>query len=151
MKENRKEAEFKKENSVICLKGFIAEIPSTKAGEKGLLTSLEFSKRCNYKKLEQYQKSLKKKEVLVHKKCPRDFTDIKRSLQYSDVTTSKPKKSKIQYETIFMENVLLFMFQRSRCDDKHPKRKQIFNITLISIRNQILEHCRNRLMNGQTL
>ena len=64
MKENRKEAEFKKENSVICLKGFIAESPSTKAGEKGLLTSLEFSKRCNYKKLEQYQKSLKKKKFL---------------------------------------------------------------------------------------
>ena len=45
MKENRKEAEFKNENSVICLKGFKAEILSTKVGEKGLLTSLEFSKR----------------------------------------------------------------------------------------------------------
>ena len=89
MKENRKEAEFKNENSVICLKGFKAEILSTKVGEKGLLTSLEFSKRCNYMQLEQ---KLEKKEVLVHKKCRRDFTDIKRSLQYSEVTTSKPKK-----------------------------------------------------------
>ena len=92
MKENRKEAEFKKEKSVIYLKGFIAEILSTKVGEKGLLTSLEFSKQCNYMQLEQYLKKLEKKEVLVHKKCRRDFTDIKRSLQYSDVTASKPKK-----------------------------------------------------------
>ena len=60
MKENRKEAEFKNENSVICLKGFKAEILSTKVGEKGLLTSLEFSKRCNYMQLEQYLKKLEK-------------------------------------------------------------------------------------------
>ena len=83
MEENRKEAEFKKENCVICLKGFIAEIPPTKVRK---------SKRRNYTQLEQYRKMLEKKEVLVHKKCSRDFTDIKRSLQCSDVTTSKPKK-----------------------------------------------------------
>ena len=55
-KEDRKETEFKKENCVICLKGFIAEIPPTKVGEKGLLTLIEFSKRRNYTQLEQYLK-----------------------------------------------------------------------------------------------
>ena len=44
MEENRKEAKFKKENCVICLKGFKAETPPTKVGEKGLLTLIEFSK-----------------------------------------------------------------------------------------------------------
>ena len=29
-------------------------------------------------------------------------------------------------------------------DDKHPNRKQIFNVTMIPFRNQVLEHCRNR-------
>ena len=92
MEENRKETEFKKENCVICLKGFKAETPPTKVGEKGLLTLIEFSKQSNYTQLEQYLKMLEKKEVLVHKKYRRDFHDIKRFLQCSDVTTSKPKK-----------------------------------------------------------
>ena len=93
MEENRKEAEFERENYVICLKVVIAEISPTKVGEKGrLLTLTEFSKRWNYTQLEKNLKKLEKK-VLVHKKGYRDFTDIKRSLQYSDVTTSKPKKN----------------------------------------------------------
>ena len=84
------------------MKGFIAEIPPTKVGEKGLLTLNEFSKQRSYTQLKQYLKKLeKKKEVLVHKKCRRDFTNI-RSLQCRDVATSKPKKNKIQYEAIFM-------------------------------------------------
>ena len=69
MEENRKEAEFKKENCVICLKGIIAEIPRTKVGKKRLLTLIEFSKRHKYTQLEQYLKKLKRKEVLVYKKC----------------------------------------------------------------------------------
>ena len=32
---------------MICLKGFIAEIPPTKVGEKGPLTLTEFSKQRN--------------------------------------------------------------------------------------------------------
>ena len=67
MEENRKEAEFKKENCVICLKGFIAEVPPTKVTkvcEKGLLTLIEFSKGRNYTQLEQYLKKLEKKKFL---------------------------------------------------------------------------------------
>ena len=67
MEENRKEAEFKKENCVICLTGFIAEIPPTKATkvcEKGLLTLIEFSKGSNYTQPEQYLKKLQKKKFL---------------------------------------------------------------------------------------
>ena len=70
----------------------IAEIPPTTVGKKGLLTLIEFRKRRSYRQLEQYLKKLEKKEVLVRKKCRSDFTDTKRSLQCSDVTTSKPKK-----------------------------------------------------------
>ena len=61
MEGNRKEAEFKKENCVICLKGFIAEIPPTKVGKKELLTLTEFSKRRNNTQLEQYLKKFGKK------------------------------------------------------------------------------------------
>ena len=61
MKENKKEAEFKNENNVICLKGFIAENPPTKVGEKGLLTLIEFSKQRNYTQTEQYLKKLEKR------------------------------------------------------------------------------------------
>ena len=39
-------------------KGFIAEIPPTKVGEKGLLTLTEFSKRRNSTHIEQYLKKL---------------------------------------------------------------------------------------------
>ena len=61
MGENRKEAEFKKENCMICLKGFIAEIPPTKVGGKGLLTLNEFNKQRNYTQLKKDLKKLEKK------------------------------------------------------------------------------------------
>ena len=114
----------------------IAEISPTKVGEKWrLLTLTEFSKRWNYTQLEQNLKKLEKK-VLVHKKCCRDFTDIKRSLQYSDVTTSKPKKIEIQ--------CCFLCSKEAKRDDQHSSRKQIFNVTLIPFRRKNLEPCRNR-------
>ena len=134
MEENRKEAEFKKENCVICLKGVIAENPRTKVGKKGLLTLIEFSKRHKYTQLEQYLKKLKRKEVLVYKKCPRDFTDIKRS----KLTLRSSRES-------FSWKTYCFLCSKEvERDDKDPNRKQIFNVTLIPFRNLILEHCRNR-------
>ena len=51
---------------MICLKGFIAEIPPTKVGEKGLLTLTEFSKQRIYTQLEQYlKKKLEKKKKFL--------------------------------------------------------------------------------------
>ena len=87
---------------------------------------------------------LEKKEVLVHKKCSRDFTDRKRSLQCSDVTTSKPKKVRSSMKPFSWKKCCFLCSKDAERDDKHPNGKQIVNVTLIPFRNEILEHCRNR-------
>ena len=129
------------------MKEFIAEIPPTKIGEKGLLTLIEFSKRRNYTQLEQYLKKFGKKKFLSMKKifnCRRDFTDIKISLQYSSVTTSKPKKLRSSMEQFSWKTCCFLCSKKAERDENHPNRKQIFNVTLIPFQNQILEHCRDR-------
>ena len=98
MEEEKAETEFKKENCVICLKEFSAENPPTKVGERGLSTLIDFSERRNRTTLKQYLNKLQKEEVLVHKNCRRDFTDIKRSLPCSEIKSSNPKKLRSSME-----------------------------------------------------
>ena len=56
----------------------------------------------------------------------------------------KPKKLRSIMEPFSWKTCCFLCSKEAERDSKHPNRKQIFNVTLIPFRNQVLEHCWNR-------
>ena len=119
------EEEFDSEKCVICLKSFLSS-QKVVVGSKRLNTMLHYCKLREWSVLESYiSKCIEQKaEVLVHKDCRRNFTDMKRKVTFhADEASSSnaPNKRLRSSMEPFSWKVHCFLCgQAAKKDEKYP-------------------------------
>ena len=87
------------------------------------------------------------KKVLVHKKCRRDFTDIKSGFKSyessSDVELPCPKRLRAQESRFNWKNDCIFCGKQALVDPRHPD-VIMHTVTTLPLRSKLMECCLKR-------
>lgn len=137
------------EKCVICLKKCLSS-EKVVVSLKGLNTVLHYCKLRERPDLESYVAKCmeKNEEVLVHKDCRRNFTDMKRKVTYrADEASSfdtPNKRLRSSMEPFLWKEHCFLCGQAAKKDEKHPHRGIVYQVTHIGFRQRVLHKCDQR-------
>ena len=114
----------KKEDCVICRKGFVDGTDKVEVGKKGLAFLLEFSKKKDKSDLYDYLTSIANSEnckIKLHKNCTRDYTNKRRSIDLSDKGEDKSPPKRLPSHAAHFDWKTKSFFCAETVDERHPE------------------------------
>ena len=133
---------------VICREGFSEEEEFVTVTKKGLLTLISYSEKRNVLYLNSYLNERNSTtpigKVLVHVKCRRDFTDQKRLNLCSNAEGPITKKLRSSLMPFSWNDNCLFCGKQAIVDTRHPEREQVYQVTTLPFRDQLLQRGKKR-------
>ena len=144
------------EKCVICAQGFESLDQKVVVTVKGVNTIRELCKPRNRPDLKKYltqclneedQENVKfNVQVLTHKLCRRNFTDLKRKTVASEKNNGEKtnKRLRSSLKLLSWKKQCFLCGKEASKDERHPDRNYVYRVTLIEFKNRIVHHCERR-------